>query len=741
MANLPPVQTGDPHVSAHNAERAAINDLNDLVVANKTAAENDATAKADAAKADSATDAANKIAAHKTSPSAHSASVIDYSSGPSLPASTVEQAIDALDERTGLAQVLTTATSPDTLTETGMYLYNSSTGVLAANGFPEDIWAGIIEVHRLQTGSGIIVQIATSLYSTNGENATQGLRHYRTRVTNTWQPWMRMASDKTLRPRSLAVETDLNSVITPGTYRYSTTGATTALNWPLAGFQGIIEVHNITAGNVAIQRATLSTAQGGYPAGTTWTRGLHGTTWGAWQSTLVALLNHISSTDPHTQYSRKLGTTYTGDLNEAIVSGHYLVTYTATMMADQNAPINSGGWLEVLTQSANNILQRYTVVHPTSPDVVFHRTTTNGGTSWYPWGEVTEKHVTESDPHTQYKTRTATVFTGDLDDLLSGGDYAIGSAATNAPFTGGGHLMVIEGISTYRTQIMVGREASNQTHLWRRIRVGTTWYSWYQIPSTNTANIFSTTQTFENTGVAMAIRNTGSAADTGRYAVLVDQATGMLQFAPTTDAGTLAAAANRFFLRREGGFRTGKVDHLYGSGSPNGVLGAPVGSKYTDYEATAGAIEWVKTAGSGYTGWVVSFGNTGWRNVTSIVDPATIHPENTGGIYVARSGGTVYWRFDNLKLAAGSGTLVFMTDIPVEFRPASHVQGRVNRANSSAMIQNIWVAGGQIAWLSETSIGSAGATGTVRPDVGISGMFSYSVNFGAAWPSTLPGTA
>lgn len=55
-----------------------------------------------------------------------------------------------------------------------------------------------------------------------------------------------------------------------------------------------------------------------------------------------------------------------------------------------------------------------------------------------------------------------------------------------------------------------------------------------------------------------------------------------------------------------------------GTGFPNGVVSAPVGSTYIDTAATNGAIEWKKATGTGNTGWVVSVGDTGWRNVTSI---------------------------------------------------------------------------------------------------------------------------
>lgn len=56
---------------------------------------------------------------------------------------------------------------------------------------------------------------------------------------------------------------------------------------------------------------------------------------------------------------------------------------------------------------------------------------------------------------------------------------------------------------------------------------------------------------------------------------------------------------------------------LRGTGSPEGVVAAPVGSIYTDTAATNGAIRWIKETGTGTTGWQVEFGDTGWRNLAS----------------------------------------------------------------------------------------------------------------------------
>ena len=56
-----------------------------------------------------------------------------------------------------------------------------------------------------------------------------------------------------------------------------------------------------------------------------------------------------------------------------------------------------------------------------------------------------------------------------------------------------------------------------------------------------------------------------------------------------------------------------------GVGSPEGKIAAPAGSVYADTAATNGAIRWIKTSGTGNTGWSVEYGDTGWRDITEFL--------------------------------------------------------------------------------------------------------------------------
>ena len=51
---------------------------------------------------------------------------------------------------------------------------------------------------------------------------------------------------------------------------------------------------------------------------------------------------------------------------------------------------------------------------------------------------------------------------------------------------------------------------------------------------------------------------------------------------------------------------------IRGTGMPNGVVEAPIGTTYIDTAKTNGALKWIKTTDGGNTGWKVVEGDTGW---------------------------------------------------------------------------------------------------------------------------------
>ena len=57
---------------------------------------------------------------------------------------------------------------------------------------------------------------------------------------------------------------------------------------------------------------------------------------------------------------------------------------------------------------------------------------------------------------------------------------------------------------------------------------------------------------------------------------------------------------------------------IHGTGMPNGVVEAPIGTTYVDKNKTNGALKWIKTTDGGNQGWEVLIGDTGWRTLNSV---------------------------------------------------------------------------------------------------------------------------
>lgn len=109
-----------------------------------------------------------------------------------------------------------------------------------------------------------------------------------------------------------------------------------------------------------------------------------------------------------------------------------------------------------------------------------------------------------------------------------------------------------------------------------------------------------------------------------------------------------------------------------GSGSPEGVVTAPVGTSWTDILDTRGATKWVKKTGTGNTGWKVTVGDTGWRDVSSLLVSGLVVSSSIGVCKMSRVGDVVRFAF-KLDVSAGSiSTILASGAMPVGFRPSGH---------------------------------------------------------------------
>ncbi len=115
------------------------------------------------------------------------------------------------------------------------------------------------------------------------------------------------------------------------------------------------------------------------------------------------------------------------------------------------------------------------------------------------------------------------------------------------------------------------------------------------------------------------------------------------------------------------GWRFATTAFFEGTGSPNGVVAAPVGSAFVNSESGGynGARTWRKIAGTGNTGWEVESGDTGWRNVSSDLTNGWALT-SAGFAQVRRIGSATHLGF---FLTAGGATAASIYDFPTGFRP------------------------------------------------------------------------
>ena len=164
----------------------------------------------------------------------------------------------------------------------------------------------------------------------------------------------------------------------------------------------------------------------------------------------------------------------------------------------------------------------------------------------------------------------------------------------------------------------------------------------------------------------------------------------------------------------------------YGTGFPNGVVGAPVGSIYIDTAVTNGASSWIKKSGAGNTGWSVLEGDTGWRNITS----SLTNGWTASVVRVRRIGSLVVWGLEALNASAMTN-IAFLTP-SAGFQP-SGLNGNPDRQflTTAANPAAVWRV-----TLNTTGFAVQGAPNSLQLTYGT--LNSSTID---DWPSTLPGTA
>ena len=80
---------------------------------------------------------------------------------------------------------------------------------------------------------------------------------------------------------------------------------------------------------------------------------------------------------------------------------------------------------------------------------------------------------------------------------------------------------------------------------------------------------------------------------------------------------------------------------MRGTGMPNGVVEAEIGTTYVDKNKTNGALKWIKTTDGGNTGWKVAEGDTGW-----VLGWQVDKGDNKNRMYFRRKNDVVHVKFE-----------------------------------------------------------------------------------------------
>ncbi|OIU84608.1 hypothetical protein BFN01_02135 [Microbacterium sp. AR7-10] len=180
--------------------------------------------------------------------------------------------------------------------------------------------------------------------------------------------------------------------------------------------------------------------------------------------------------------------------------------------------------------------------------------------------------------------------------------------------------------------------------------------------------------------------------------------------------------------------QAGKI--LQGTGMPNGVVTAGVGTLYVDTATTMGASVWRKATGTGNTGWTVMEGDTGWRTLTSwdsagvvsgapLVAGMTPTPGSAGFIRIIRTNNDVGPVISGATFTASTSYI----DLPAGFGPTNPQRKTLVALGTLALSCSL-----NSARLFIDNIPAGTATGTAY-----GASASWVTN--RDWPTTLPGTA
>ena len=143
---------------------------------------------------------------------------------------------------------------------------------------------------------------------------------------------------------------------------------------------------------------------------------------------------------------------------------------------------------------------------------------------------------------------------------------------------------------------------------------------------------------------------------------------------------------------------------IHGTGMPNGVVEAEIGTTYIDKNKTNGAFKWIKTTNGGNRGWEVLSGDTGWRTLNSVskLGNSFVKVRRVNNEVTYQFGG-LSWGWFGIVRRGGAGYFMQTTDterncfilgehgIPAGFRAPNSLIGSIY--NDRGVTYGTWYVG------------------------------------------------
>lgn len=124
-------------------------------------------------------------------------------------------------------------------------------------------------------------------------------------------------------------------------------------------------------------------------------------------------------------------------------------------------------------------------------------------------------------------------------------------------------------------------------------------------------------------------------------------------------------------------------NELKGFGSPVGALQAPINTIYRDLENTHGALYWLKLNNT-INGWSVIYGDTGWRNISNMVNNELV--VTSCSLFIKRLNNLIHFSANSFTIDNNNTLGANLIRIPPGFRSGIYLWRETNPGYTSSKV-------------------------------------------------------